>query len=417
MPEHQAIRQCRGCGAGILRPVMDFGTMPLADGLVVDGEQALERRYPLTVVFCPECSLLQIRETVPPEILYSRDYPYFSSFSDTVVDHARRNVEALVERYHLGPSSLVIEIASNDGYLLQWFAERGVPVLGVDPSPGPAAAARDRGIPTLGEFFDQALADRLVTENRQADVVIANNLLAHVPDQRALVAAIARVLKPEGVVMAEFPYVKDLVDHTEFDTIYHEHHCYFSLTSVGRLFARQGLPPTDVEHHDIHGGSLRVHFGPGKRAPSVGEYLQAEEQSGLTDLAYYQSLADRAAETRRELVALLDRLKASGARLAAYGAAAKGAVMLNFCGVGTERLDYVVDRNVHKQGKLMPGVHVPIVGPERLQADPPDYLLLLAWNFKEEILAQQQEYAAAGGRFLVPVPYPEVLDHQVLSQA
>lgn len=411
MSEHEVISACRSCGGLALEPVIDLGMMPLSDGLVLpDSDPETEPRYPLTVVFCPACSLVQIRETVPPGVLYSDTYPYYSSFSDALVEHARVNVEAIVDRYRLGDEALVVELASNDGYLLQWFVKAGISVLGIDPSPGPAAAAEDRGVPTVCDFFDLDLADRLAGEGRLADVVVGNNVLAHVPDQNVFVAAIARILKPDGVVVMEFPYVKDLVDEGQFDTIYHEHHCYFSVTSTARLFAPHGLRLRRVEHHPIHGGSLRVHLSrSGTPEPSVAEALDAEQRAGLTSIDYYRAFAARAADIRSRLVGLVDHLTSGGSRLAAYGAAAKGAIMLNYCGIGPDRLDYVVDRNFHKHGHLMPGVRIPIVGVDRLREAPPDYLLILPWNFKDEIMAQQAGYAAAGGRFIVPIPEPAIL--------
>lgn len=411
LSEFSVITVCRGCGSGGLTPVIDLGEVPLVDALVADPSQADgEQFYPLTVVFCSRCALLQIRETVPPPVLFGTDYPYYSSFSDQLIEQARRNVEDLVNRYDLDEGSHVVELASNDGYLLRWFANRGIPVLGIDPAPGPAQAASEKGIPTICEFFDCALADRLVAEGQLADVLIGNNVLAHVPDQNEFVEAISRVLAPAGVVVMEFPYVRDLIENCEFDTIYHEHHCYFSVISVHHLFARHGLKLLRVEHLDIHGGSLRVHFGrQGQPEPSTARYLDEEREVGLTDAAYYADFGSRVAALKHDLVDLVDSLKAKGASLAGYGAAAKGAILLNYCGIGPDHLDYVVDRNVHKHGKYMPGVHIPIDDPERLLTDPPDFLLVLAWNHKDEILAQQATYAAAGGSFIIPVPEPRVL--------
>lgn len=411
MFEYEVIHGCRSCGAAPLETVLNMGDMPLSDGLVrPGGDLSSEQMYPLTLVRCPRCSLVQILETVPPETLFGKDYPYYSSFSDVLVDHARRNVETILDRYPLTDESLVVELASNDGYLLQWFAKERIPVLGIDPAPGPARAAEERGIPTICEFFTPELADRLVSEGRQADVIVGNNVLAHVPDQNRFVAGIERLLAPGGTVVMEFPYVRDLIEHREFDTIYHEHHCYFSVTSVKNLFARQGLDLVRVEHLPIHGGSLRATFQrEGRPAAEVDEYLRQEEANGLNDADFYADFAEGVNETRVRLVELIDQLRRDGSTVAAYGAAAKGAIMLNYCRIGAERLAYVVDRNIHKQGWLMPGVHIPIVGPDRLATDPPDYLLILAWNFKDEIMRQQSAYSAGGGRFVVPVPEPAVL--------
>ncbi len=408
---HEVITGCRSCGSADLVEFLDLGETPLADALV--GEEVLdepENRYPLTVAFCPECTLVQILETVSPEELFGEDYPYFSSFSDALLEHSRGNVERLIESRRLGPDSLVVEIASNDGYLLQYFQKAGIPVLGVDPAPGPARAARERGIPTLVEFFDADLGRRLVAEGKSADVIIANNLLAHVPDQNRLIEGMEVLLSPDGRVVIEVPYVKDLIDHSEFDTIYHEHHCYFSVTAIVALFGRHGLHLNDVEHYPIHGGSLRLFIGrEPEQSEAVQRYLAEERAAGLTSASYYESFAARVEAVRNDLLAMLTRLKSEGSRIAAYGAAAKGATLLNYSQIDTRYLDYVVDRNIHKQGKYMPGVRLPIRPPELLLEDQPDYLLLLAWNFQDEIMAQQAEFARRGGRFIVPVPHPKVL--------
>lgn len=411
MATFETVDRCRSCGSCQLVDILSLGDMPLADALLTEeGLATGEETYPLTVALCEACSLCQIRETVPPGVLFGEDYPYYSSFSDALLEHSRRNVEALVADLDLGPDDLAVEIASNDGYLLQYFARAGVKVLGIDPAPGPAAAARERGIPTRVEFFDRSLARRLRADGTQAAVIIGNNVLAHVPDQNDFVAGIAELLAEDGVAVVEVPYVKDLIDHCEFDTIYHEHHCYFSATSIARLFHRNGLPLVGVEHLSIHGGSLRCrfarHLSPDR---SVRDFLEAEERAGLTTVAYYREFAGRVEQVKRNLRKLLEELKAEGKRIAAYGAAAKGATLLNYTGIGTDFLDYVVDRNVHKQGRFMPGIHLPIRPPSVLVDDRPDYLLLLAWNFKEEIMAQQQAYADTGGRFIVPIPTPEVV--------
>jgi SAM-dependent methyltransferase len=408
---HDVITGCRSCGSRELRQFLDLGKTPLADALVEhEALDVPENTYPLTVAFCPACSLVQILETVPPGELFGDDYPYFSSFSDALLEHSRHNVEALIESRRLGPDSLVVELASNDGYLLQYFQRAGIPVLGIDPAPGPAQAARDRGIPTLGEFFDADMALRLVNEGRSADVIIANNVLAHVPDQNRFVEGMAALLATDGQVVVEVPYVKDLIDHSEFDTIYHEHHCYFSVTSIVALFGRHGLCLNHVEHHPIHGGSLRLFLGrTSEQSESVQRYLAEESGGGLTAAEYYEDFAARVEGVRVDLRSMLRSLKREGNRIAAYGAAAKGATLLNYTGIGTQFLDYVVDRNVHKQGKYMPGVRLAIRPPEALLEDQPDYLLLLAWNFRDEIVSQQADYARRGGKFIVPVPEPAVI--------
>ncbi len=342
-------------------------------------------------------------------MLFDEDYPYFSSFSDQVLEHSRSHAEGLIDELGLGEDNLVVELASNDGYLLQWFLKAGVPVLGIDPAPGPAAAAEQRGIPTIGDFFTPELAHRLLADGVRADVILGNNVLAHVPDQNRFVAGIATILAPEGRVEIEVPYVRDMVDNCEFDTIYHEHHCIFSVTALAALFGRHGLDLIRVRHFPIHGGSLRVTFSAVAEAePSVEEYLEEERRIGLTEAAYYAAFSDRVEQVREDLIDLLSKLTSEGAKIAAYGAAAKGATLLNYTGAA-EYLEYVVDRNDHKHGLHMPGVRLPIYSPERLLDDPPDYLLILAWNFRDEIMRQQAEYAARGGRFIVPVPQPTIL--------
>jgi len=415
MPEtglrFSTIGSCRSCKSDRLRLVLDLGLMPLSDGLVAaGGDRDGEDRYPLTLVFCEECSLVQILETVEPNVLYGDDYPYYSSFSDALVEHSRKNVETIIKRRDLDESSLVVELASNDGYLLQWFAKEGIPVLGIDPAPGPARAAVERGIPTMCEFFGPDLARRLVAEGRTADVIVGNNVLAHVPDQNEFVRAMETLLAPGGAIVMEFPYVRDMIAKNEFDTIYHEHHCYFSVLAVQRLFARHGLDLVRVEGLSIHGGSLRVYFErDGNADLAVAEYLRAEEADGLWDLAFYERFAGEVEMIGTDLNELLDGLLQSGHRVAGYGAAAKGAILLNYFGIGPKQLEYIVDRNTHKQGLEMPGVAIPIVGVETMLHDPPDYLLVLAWNFKDEILRQQAGFAEHGGRFVIPIPTPTVV--------
>jgi SAM-dependent methyltransferase len=385
--------------------------MPLADGLL--RQEDLERpegRYPLDVAFCGDCSLVQILEEVPPEVLFCQDYPYYSSFAETLLEHSKQNVHNLIESRSLGADSLVIELASNDGYLLQYFAEKGIPVLGIDPADGPAKAAVAKGIPTMCTFFTTDLADQLVREGKTADVMVANNVLAHVPDLNGFVAGIARVLKPDGVVTIEAPYLLDLIDHCEFDTIYHEHLCYYSVTALTALFRRHGLSLNRVERYPIHGGSLRLYVEKREAVEeSVRERLAEERERKVDSLEFYQGFAARVEEIKSQLSAILTDVKAQGKSIAGYGAAAKGAVMLNYVGIGKDQLDFVADRNVHKQGRFMPGVHVPIVDPKVILEKMPDYILLLPWNFKDEILRQQQEYRDRGGKFIIPIPSPEVV--------
>jgi len=404
---------CRSCGQTGLVSVLDLGRMPLANALLrADQVSGPEPAYPLELAFCQRCSLAQLTETVPPETLFGH-YVYFSSFAQTMLDHARHLADELIAFERLGPDSLVVEAASNDGYLLQFYRDVGVPVLGVEPARNIAEVARSqRGIPTLTEFFGEALAHRLREEGRRADVFHAHNVLAHVADLNGFVAGIRLVLQDTGMAVVEVPYVKDLLDHCEFDTIYHEHLCYFSLLALDELFRRQGLLIHDVRRVPIHGGSLRLYASPVEqarpRSVAVTALLREERDWGADRADCYLALAERVRVLRDSLRGLLGRLKGQGKRLAAYGASAKGSTLLNYCGIGRETLDFVADRSTVKQGLFTPGTHLPICPPEKLLEEMPDYLLLLTWNFADEIMRQQEEYRRRGGRFITPVPEPKV---------
>lgn len=404
---------CRSCGAASLTPVLSLGRTPLANSLLTSAVASeAEPRYPLDLVICTDCGLVQILETLPPEALFG-DYPYFSSFSDAMTASAKEIVLRQVSERALGPDDLAVEIASNDGYLLQHYQSCGVRVLGVEPARNVARVAiAQRAIPTIAEFFGLSIARDLRAMGVAAAVVHANNVLAHVPDMNGFVSGIQEILRDDGVAILEFPYVTEMVDHCEFDTIYHEHLSYFSLTSVERLFRRCGLEVWDVERLAIHGGSLRIFAAkPGARevSPRVAAMLADEADVGVAHADYYRDFSRRVLSLREALRGFLAKLKAEGRSIAAYGAAAKGATLLNYFEIGTETLDFVVDRSPHKQGKFMPGVRLPVLPPEALLEKRPDFVLLLAWNFADEILAQQRAFRDGGGRFIVPVPNPRVV--------
>jgi SAM-dependent methyltransferase len=403
---------CRLCGGRRLEVFLSLGQLPLADALV--REEDLDRpepRYPLELAFCLDCALVQILEEVPPERLFVDNYLYFSSYSEAVLVHARRHAERLIAERALGPESLVVEVGSNDGYLLQHVAAAGVPVLGIDPAPDQAEAAETAGVPTVPEFFDEELARRLRLDGRQANVIVANNVMAHTPDLNGFAAGLARLLAEGGVATIENPSVEDLIARCEFDTVYHEHFSYFSSTSVAELMRRYGLTLNRVEEFpELHGGTRRWWVSRDDTVePSARAALAHEQEVGVDRPDFYRRFGGQVSALREQLVGMLKELRGGGARIAAYGAAAKGATLLNACEIGTDLVEFVVDRNPHKVGRYMPGTHQPIRPVEALVEEQPNVVLLLAWNFEEEVLAQQASYRAVGGRFIVPVPEPRLV--------
>ena len=411
---------CRFCAAPVTTVVCDLGMSPLCESfLTAEQLNQMEPFYPLRADVCERCWLVQLERYVAPEAIFT-EYAYFSSYSDSWVRHARDYTGMVADRLRLGPDSLVVELASNDGYLLQHFVARGVPVLGIEPARNVAAAAEERGVPTLTRFFGVELARELVAEGRAADLVVANNVLAQVPDLNDFVAGIKLLLKPGGVVTVEFPHLVRLMEGNQFDTIYHEHFSYFSFGAARRIFARHGLTLFDVEELPTHGGSLRIyarHAGtdgqpPGERPE---ELAAREAAAGMETLVPYLGFGERVAETKRGLLDFLIQAKRAGASVAGYGAPGKGNTLLNYCGIRTDLLDYTVDRNPYKQGRFTPGTHIPIHPPSRLAETRPDYILILPWNLSDEIMAQLAYAREWGARFVVPIPEVTVYGDRPLA--
>ena len=408
-------KQCRFCRSHLRHTFVDLGMSPLANNYLRPDQLAkMEPFYPLHAYVCATCFLVQLEEFESPDQIFS-DYAYFSSYSDTFLEHSKSYTESTASRFSLDAQSLVVEIASNDGYLLQYFVEKGIPVLGVEPAKNVAETAVARRVPTLVKFFGEATAVELASQGRQADLLIGNNVLAHVPDLNDFIKGMTCLLKPRGVITLEFPHLMRLMKEKLFDTIYHEHFSYFSFLTVVGIFAEHGLTIFDVEEIPTHGGSLRIyarHSGDDtKPVDDRVENLLAKERSfDLTNLQAYLSFGEAVEETKRNLLAFLIRAKREGKSIAAYGAPAKGNTLLNYCGIRSDFLDYTVDRSPHKQGLFLPGSHIPIHHPDKVGESKPDYLLLLPWNLKEEIMEQMSHIRTWGGKFVVPIPEVKVYE-------
>ncbi len=405
---------CRFCGAPLAHTFADLGMSPLANSYLTPEQlNGAERFYPLHAYVCDACLLVQLERFESPDHIFG-DYAYFSSYSDSWLRHAKAYTDLMVERFGFDESSQVIELASNDGYLLRYFKEKGIPVLGVEPAANVAAVAEEQGIPSLVKFFGVQTAREMAAEGRTADLLLGNNVLAHVPDLNDFVAGMKIALAPGGILTMEFPHLLQLIEHGEFDTIYHEHFSYFSFLTVEKVFAAHGLTLFDVEELPTHGGSLRIYGKHADAAEPAGspraEALRAKESAaGLDKVETYLSFGEQVKATKRSLLSFLIDAKARGKTVAGYGAPAKGNTLLNYCGVRTDFLDYTVDRSPHKQGLFLPGVHIPILAPEAVQETKPDYLLILPWNLKDEIMEQMGDIRAWGGQFVTPVPEVQVL--------
>jgi SAM-dependent methyltransferase len=405
---------CRFCGAPLAESFADLGMSPISNAFVRAAQaERMEPFYPLHAWVCGKCFLVQLEQFEPPQAHFSGDYAYFSSYSDSWLEHARRYVEMAIGRFGLGGASRVVEIASNDGYLLQYFVKAGIPSLGVEPAANVAQAARQKGVETVCEFFGRQSASRLAAEGRRADLVLGNNVLAHVPDLNDFVGGLKILLKPGGTVTMEFPHLLNLMRENQFDTIYHEHFSYFSFLTAAAVFAAQGLRLYDVERIPTHGGSLRIyacHAEDANAASQAVEALLAEERrAGLDRLDAYRDFAEQVKLTKRRLLELLIGIKGARKTIAAYGAPAKGNTLLNYCGIRSDFVDYAVDRSPQKQGRLLPGTRIPVHAPERIFQTRPDYVLVLPWNIKEEIMTQMRGISAWGGRFIVPIPEPKIV--------
>jgi SAM-dependent methyltransferase len=412
-------QRCRLCGKRLEHTFVDLGMSPLCESfLSADQLDSMEPFFPLHVQVCSNCFLVQLREYVSPEHIFS-EYAYFSSYSTSWVAHAKAYCGMIKDRLGLGAKSLVVELASNDGYLLQHFLPLGVPVLGIEPAANVAKVAVEKGIPTRVAFFGVALAEKLVAEGLRADLIAGNNVLAQVPNLNDFVDGMRRLLKPEGVITLEFPHLLRLVEGNQFDTIYHEHFSYFSFVTIEKLAARHGLKLIDVEELPTHGGSIRVYLvqkaSRRQHSKSVADMLVRERDLGFLNIGTYASFAEQVRHTKRKLLELLIKAKDDGKRVCGYGAPGKGNTLLNYCGIGVDFLDFTVDRNPYKHGRFTPGMHIPIYDVDAINGTKPDYIFILPWNLRQEIVLQMRHIADWGGKFIVPIPEVEVVDPRELQ--
>jgi len=409
------VKACRSCGAALAHTFADLGMSPISNAfLKADQLNRMEPFYPLHAYVCGACFLVQLEEFESPQQIFGDNYAYFSSYSDSWLDHARHYTEQVTARFGLGAKSQVIEIASNDGYLLQYFKQKGVPVLGIEPAKNVAEAAVAKGVPTLTKFFGVATATELVAKGTRADLLLGNNVLAHVPDLNDFVAGMKAILKPAGVLTMEFPHLQHLIEENQFDTIYHEHFSYFSFLAAQRVFTRHGLQLFDVQEIPTHGGSLRIygrHAGQGgEQGDRVKDLVARERRLKFEDLETYRKFSGQVQETKRQLLEFLIAARRAGKRVVGYGAPAKGNTLLNYCGIRSDFIDFTVDRSPHKQNTFLPGTHIPVYAPERIDEVKPEYVLILPWNIRDEIVKQMAHIRSWGGKFVVPIPKVKVLD-------
>ena len=405
--------QCRFCNSQLNNLFLDLGETPSANSFLKQEDLSSEKLYPLRVFICSKCFLVQIPEIITPSELFS-DYAYFSSFSDTWLEHAKDYVDMMIERFHLNHSSQIIEIASNDGYLLKYFVQKGIPVLGIEPASNVAETAIKNGVPTLKKFFNTNTANKIKEKDGLADILLGNNVLAHVPDINDFIVGMKILLKPNGIITMEFPHLLQLIENTQFDTIYHEHFSYFSFITIQEIFISKGLEIFDVEEISTHGGSLRIFVKHSDNKlleikESVESLVKKEKEYGLDNMLTYLDFSKKIENVKNKINNFLETVKSEGKSVICYGAPAKGNTLLNFCSISSNQIEYTVDRNPHKQGLFLPGSHIPIKSVTTIQETKPDYIIILPWNIKDEIMDQMKDIRTWGGKFVIPIPEVKIL--------